>query len=181
MKDLSHIYNHLYSNNYGVSGRFKFVEKYLNKYGKPGRRVLDVGCGLGRYVKRLTDLGYAAIGVDIIDPELTEIQSQYVQIKGYDYCSADYITSTDVLEHLPPKEVPLMLKAMCENCSYAFLTISHSKAHHKGPNGEQLHLTIEPPEWWFDQMRKVGMKILEQNYVRDYNLTAVVARGKLDV
>jgi SAM-dependent methyltransferase len=49
-----------------------FYAKYTDylKPSEPGARVLDVGCGVGQVVGRLTQAGYEAHGVDVSEPNI---------------------------------------------------------------------------------------------------------------
>ena len=49
-----------------------FYAKYADTLSPatPGARVLDVGCGVGQVVARLTEAGYEAHGVDVSEPNI---------------------------------------------------------------------------------------------------------------
>ena len=49
-----------------------FYAKYADalKPQKPGARVLDVGCGVGQVVARLTEADFEAHGVDVSGPNI---------------------------------------------------------------------------------------------------------------
>jgi SAM-dependent methyltransferase len=50
-----------------------FIQGYL---GSPGSRVLDLGCGPGEYVNRLSQLGYKATGIDSSSEMIRQAQSR---------------------------------------------------------------------------------------------------------
>jgi SAM-dependent methyltransferase len=49
-----------------------FYAKYADtlKPSEPGARVLDVGCGVGQVVARLTEAGFESYGVDVSEPNI---------------------------------------------------------------------------------------------------------------
>ena len=50
-----------------------FYAKYAGtlRPARPGARALDVGCGAGQVVDRLTKAGFEAWGVDVSEPNIT--------------------------------------------------------------------------------------------------------------
>jgi len=51
---------------------------------KPGARVLDVGCGVGQVVARLTEAGYEAHGVDVSEPNIARARKFSDRCQLYD-------------------------------------------------------------------------------------------------
>jgi SAM-dependent methyltransferase len=82
-------------------------------------RFLDIGCGSGAAVRAATDLGWAAIGIDI-DPQLTregrerlgvDLRCVSILESGLPAGSFDFIKLRDVVEHLPnPLDVLAMMR-----------------------------------------------------------------------
>ena len=72
-----------------------------------GRRVLDVGCGLGLYLERFAALGAEAHGVDV-DPERVamaqarhpHVRLGYMEHLPYEDGSFDLVFANEVLEHV---------------------------------------------------------------------------------
>jgi len=50
----------------------------------PGARVLDVGCGVGQVVARLTEAGYEAYGVDVSEPNIARARKFSDRCQLYD-------------------------------------------------------------------------------------------------
>jgi len=79
--------------------------------GGPGRRALDVGCGAGRWARKLRDVGYAVVAVDL-QPGLLErnrrqmpdIRFVYSSIQDFRDEPFDLVTSVTVIQHNPPPE-----------------------------------------------------------------------------
>lgn len=139
------IYDTLYSHGYNPISvvALSYIERLRFE---PGKTLLDVGCGRGHAVEVLTEMGLDAQGCDIIDPSHV-IPIRYT--KGFPEGEFDYVTCFDVLEHLSdPVSLIQQIKKACKGKAY--ISVSHRPADHKGPNGEQLHLTIQGPEWWLD-------------------------------
>jgi len=63
-----------------------FYAKYADtlRPAKPGARVLDVGCGVGQVVARLTEAGYEAHGVDVSEPNITRARKFSDHCQLYD-------------------------------------------------------------------------------------------------
>ncbi|RUL86226.1 class I SAM-dependent methyltransferase [Tautonia sociabilis] len=78
-----------------------------------GRRVLDLGCGKGRFAARLAERGASVIGVDASAAMLGVARGRGVAVaKGSarrlpigDDC-VDLILSIEVIEHIAPPELP---------------------------------------------------------------------------
>ena len=61
----------------------------------------------------------------------------------------DMVICTDVLEHVPEDEVgPLLHKLMHLADKVLFLAISTRPARKTFTNGENVHVTVRPKEWW---------------------------------
>lgn len=81
-----------------------FILKYLSK----SDRIIEAGCGLGRFVKYLSDKGYDIEGIEYneetvhsvieISPELKIIQGDVINMP-YETGSIDKIISLGVVEH----------------------------------------------------------------------------------
>ena len=69
----------------------------------------------------------------------------------------DIVICTDVLEHIPEHEIPIVLK---EIDGYAweivFLSICTREARKTLPDGRNAHLTIKPPDWWKGKICEMG-------------------------
>jgi SAM-dependent methyltransferase len=63
-----------------------FYAKYSDalRAAAPGARVLDVGCGAGQVVGRLTEAGYEAYGVDVSEPNIEKARKFSDRCQFYD-------------------------------------------------------------------------------------------------
>lgn len=122
----------------------KLIEEYKVK------TLLDYGCGKAVHHKnKLAD------SVTLYDPYYGPYSTQPVG-------TFDMVICTDVLEHIPEDEVG---KVMADLINYTnkvlFLAISTYPAHKKFKNGENVHVTIRPKEWWEKMLSNgKGIKIV---------------------
>lgn len=63
-----------------------FYSKYADalKPATPGARVLDVGCGVGQVVARLSEAGFEAYGVDVSEPNIERSRQFCPRCQVYD-------------------------------------------------------------------------------------------------
>ncbi len=89
----------------GQERRFALIGRYA---ALDGARILDVGCGLGLYVRRFRDFSSQVYGIDI-DParvrdasaDLPNIREGSAQALPYENDAFDLVLSHEVLEHVP--------------------------------------------------------------------------------
>ena len=77
---------------------------------RPGGKALDVGCGVGQVVARLTEAGFEAYGVDVSEPSITRAKKFCPRCEVYDGLrlpfSDNYFDSAGALIVLEPVEQP---------------------------------------------------------------------------
>jgi 2-polyprenyl-3-methyl-5-hydroxy-6-metoxy-1,4-benzoquinol methylase len=143
----------------------------------PGATVLDAGCGEGRGLVALADLGYRVAGVDLTDAGLSPAakahpfvsQTLWHDLKPAVYLfhvqqptvfradSVDYIYCCDVMEHLPEQFTMLAVQRMLEVVDTGlFLSIYFNQEGYGPWVGRPLHLTVKPFVWWRDSLRELG-------------------------
>ena len=90
-----------------------FYAKYADtlKPALPGARVLDIGCGVGQVVNRLTQAGYESYGVDVSQPNLERARKISERCQLYDGKQLPFPDShftsagaLNVLEHVDEPE-----------------------------------------------------------------------------
>ena len=81
------------------------------KPARPGARVLDIGCGVGQVVNRLTQAGYESYGVDVSQPNLERARKISERCQLYDGKQLPFPDShftsagaLNVLEHVDEPE-----------------------------------------------------------------------------
>lgn len=173
LSNLDKIWNYLPSKSITWHERLKY-NRYYNKYNHITRcgfdyaikyvidnvkflTVLDVGCGSGFSLREFIRLGYDAKGTDISDWLIkNELKDLYK--KGIVYCapaetlpfpddSFDLVFCTDVLEHIPPKNVGNAISELIRvSKKNIFCTISLNSSSKN--NLLEYHATIQPREYW---------------------------------
>jgi cyclopropane fatty-acyl-phospholipid synthase-like methyltransferase len=69
---------------------------------------------------------------------------------------ADFVVSTDVLEHVEPEKLDGVLKHIRELTKrQAYLNIHTGPANAKLPDGRNAHLIQQPAEWWHRKLYTV--------------------------
>jgi SAM-dependent methyltransferase len=90
-----------------------FYLKYADalRPARPGTRVLDVGCGAGQVVGRLTEAGYEAHGVDVSEPNIARARKHSPRCVMYDGRHLPFpdrhfasVGALNVLEHVEEPE-----------------------------------------------------------------------------
>lgn len=123
--------------------------------------AVDLGCGTGRLVAAWLAEGIDAYGVDItpdaLDRSILEHHRDRFEFTplwqwepGRHY---DFGCCTDVMEHIPPGRVRVTLGAIGAACDEVLFKIAHVP---DVMGGGELHLTVEPPEWWLFEIGAVG-------------------------
>jgi hypothetical protein len=131
-----------------------------------GAEVIDFGCGTGRGAVHLAVLGDLRVTMvdfvnNCLDPDVvaalaTQPAFRFVKADlergplphaAYGYC-------TDVLEHIPPDKVELVLNNILTAAQHVFFSISTEPDQLGRLIGEPLHLTVQPYGWWLEHFRR---------------------------
>ena len=144
--------------------------------------LLDYGCGKAEFYDNEFTLDddkypsfrkYWGIDIDLYDPCYDKYNTLN-QNKDY-----DIVISIDVLEHIPQEDISSVLNLICNlSNKYVFLNVACYSAQALLPNGENAHVTVKEPEWWYEIILK--LIIIRQILKIIYNCT-IVKDGKLKV
>ena len=126
------------SKTYGVSGnKFKEHIQILIAEIRPAN-VLNFGCGQTDLQDHLELFGGTYHRYDTGFPELSTLPVD----------KADFLINTDVLEHIPEKDLDEVLAKMASITSKAFFNIATRPAKEILPNGDNAHCTILSASQW---------------------------------
>ncbi len=127
-----------------------------------GKTVLDYGAGKGLFYKPYPD-----------EPDGSRIRAlpDWGQTRvtcydpGYEPFSAppegkfDGVISTDVLEHIPEEDIPWVLDGIFGHAgSFVYVVAACYPAKKILPDGQNAHCTIQPPEWWREQLERAAAR-----------------------
>lgn len=128
--------------------------------------VVDFGAGDGRFLREMIDNWNGGNGtlwgsaVDVYMPPGEHLHIYWHQQPMWDLLQQtfDYAISTDSLEHIPTDMVRLTLLNIKLHAPHGFLRISTKQDIYGTERGLHLHETVQPPEWWLDQLRQAGIE-----------------------
>lgn len=105
--------------------------------------LLDYGCGKGmQYEFKRIHEGWGVPMPYMYDP-------YYGPHSKKPECSFDGVICTDVMEHVPTRDVRDVLRDIGDYAEkFIFLSISTKKAKKFLPDGQNAHVTVKPSEWW---------------------------------
>lgn len=142
------------------------VETFLSLVKERGT-LLDIGCGTGRAGLKLKDAGfdvtlmdftensrdYAALALPFVRHDVTQ---RIPLAARFGYCC-------DMLEHIPPTDVPTVLRNILGSVGVAFFQISTKPDQFGSVINQDLHLTVQPGAWWKAQIDACGVEVTWMN------------------
>jgi hypothetical protein len=131
--------------------------------------IIDFGAGTGRGALMLALFGGLRVKmVDFAENCLDEdvrkacvSQPTRISFKQHDLTRpladvAPYGYCCDVMEHIPPADVPTVLSNILASAEHVFFNISTVDDVMGATIGETLHLSVHPTEWWVEQIKDAG-------------------------
>lgn len=139
--------------------------------------VLDVGCGPGWSVLELLLRGKKAQGVEpckyLFTQELRVPAGLGIVKEGlataipFPADSFDLVFCTDVLEHLPEKDVNQAISELVRiSKKYVFASVCSQEAICFPEL--KLHQTVKPRNWWLEQFGKFKLRFIKYGDVNEY-------------
>lgn len=116
------------------------------------RTCLDYGAGRGGHY-----------GQPVTDPETGKVYASLQEYWGFDEVGTyepglgdelsghgyDCVITADVLEHCFRADVPWIVEELFQNArKFVFAHIACNQSFGRLPNGEDMHTTVRPAEWW---------------------------------
>ena len=153
-------------------GWIRFLEKSLPLKNGKGKKVLEIGCGIGAFAKILNERGFKVDATDVsafivnrakkIHPEINfkilNIEKNTKMNEMY-----DYIFAFEVMEHLknPFKALVNIKKMLKSKGVLIFSTPFPTKEMLADP----MHINVHPTKFWLAEGEKIGYKSIEVKYV----------------
>lgn len=129
------------------------------------RFVVDFGCGRNDFIRELRRRGVDGLGIDFANHEADIIAPMHaVPLAGG---IADAVTSFDALEHLLPEDVDATLSEMRRVCKAngRFMFSICTRPSRITVDGQNLHPTVKPIEWWSERIGRVGQVEWVNHYI----------------
>jgi hypothetical protein len=127
--------------------------------------VIDFGCGTGRGAKRIHELtGCELILTDFAGNCLDDDLGNWYTFYRHDLTEplalqSNYGFCTDVLEHIPPEQVDLVITNIMRASERVFFQISLVDDHCGALIGQALHLSVHAMDWWANKFAGLGYAI----------------------
>ena len=157
-------YYSLLGNEYRKFFRFQIIgflrAIYIKALFNP-QSVLDVGCGMGNLVEMLRRLGVEAWGIDVSSYALAQIPQKIKRffkkgsITNIPFADKEFevVTTTSVLEHISPKDIPLAIKEcarVAKKGIYHEIAVLEDKTT---INKDPTHVSKYKASWWFKKLK----------------------------
>lgn len=127
-----------------------------------GSQVIDFGAGTGRAARTLANSGLKVHMLDFaencLDADVKAALGDSLEFSRHDLTlpipvMAQYGYCTDVMEHIPPRDVVLVLQNILKAARHVFFQISCEDDVLGAIVGRPLHLSVHPHDWWLEQFK----------------------------
>lgn len=178
-----------FDRNYYEDGIRHGVSGYENYHWMPTRSIseaisiikcidfetaIDFGCAKGFMVHALRLLGKDVVGVDISEYAITnclpQVKDKVFLLKKNMTAlklKADLVIAKDVLEHIPEKDIPKILKDFYNVCKKVLIIVplgDEDDFRIREFEIDRTHIIRRDEEWWINQIRKSGFKLKSFDY-----------------
>jgi len=135
----------------------RFIEIVIKQYDPSF--VMDLGCGVGRFLKPLSDSGIEVYGIDGSQYAVENPIDPSIDIDQHDLTEpleigreADVVFCLEVLEHLPKEAAQTAVNSISNAAPIAIIT-----AAPPGQGGKH-HVNEQSLEYWIDKFENAGMR-----------------------
>lgn len=146
--------------NYGI----RIVDNLIENY--TFNTVLDAGCGSADVVRYLLSKGYKAKGIElsgeVLKTHAPDLLRRRIVRQGsltklpFKDNAFDVVFSSEVLEHIPEKDIPQVaaeLKRVAKHAVFTTISLRPSSSFNK------YHITLKPRAWWEEQFVNTGLEL----------------------
>jgi len=132
------------------------VIKWAKK--RPIYKILSVGCGEGYGIHWLTQAGFDAWGLDIVNVlKFKQYKNKLIvdtlwNLNNYTD-EFDLIIAIDVLEHIPIDKIDDCLQAIANKTTFFYFSIACRPDQLGYLINDNLHLCVKPSYWWLDKIQ----------------------------
>lgn len=142
---------------------------------KDDSTIIDFGAGTGRGAFMIALMGkklhvkmldFAANCLDESVKQYVQEQPEFLDFKQHDLTQpvpdelkAEYGFCTDVMEHIPPKDVDTVLTNILAAAQHVYFQIACTEDHCGALIGHPLHLTVMPGSWWRGKLEALGCQV----------------------
>lgn len=152
---------------------------------KKNSNVLEYGCANGFLVKCLKDFGVNAYGIDISNYAISNCPidvSKNVSVitnnnvnkalkkTNFKQKKFDWVISKDVLEHIKPTDLNIILKQISRITKKMFVIVplgDNNKYRIKQYHLDKTHIVIKNERWWINLFKKNNFDIEDVSYKVD--------------
>lgn len=153
-------------------GWIRFLDKYLPLKNGKGKRVLEIGCGIGAFAKILFERGFKVDATDLspfivkrakkIHPDINfkilDIEKDTEMTEKY-----DYIFAFEVMEHLKnPSKAMENIKKMLKNKGVLIFSTPFPT---KEMLADPMHINVHPKGYWLTKGEEIGYTSIEMKSV----------------
>lgn len=121
------------------------------------RTVVDVGCGSGRLLMALRDLGISGVGLEYADAGVAMCRNRGLDVRQFDIehhsfpdIKPDVVISTEVAEHLPESCADRFVDLLCHFATEVVLTAAQPSV------GGTDHVNEQPTDYWIKKFAARG-------------------------
>lgn len=140
----------------GQADANRFGELLIDRY-EPSS-VIDLGCGIGRFLKPFHDSDIDVFGIDASEYAVSTPVVDGMELRQGDLTqpldldrTSDIVLCVEVLEHLPPESASTAVETISEAAPIAIISIA------RPGQGGDYHLNEQPLEYWVDKFEAVEM------------------------